>query len=205
MNPESDPIPGAPMRADALRNRSKILAAARDAYSDGDAGASLDAIAQAAGVGIGTLYRHFPTREALVDALYATELDAVIAAAPSLLEDYPADRALHIWAGRYFQFVELKHGMFETLRSGWAAGTIATPDTRSRVTETIAAFLSAGSSAGVLRNDVDAKDVTASLIGIQLGHAVAGDSPAQRERLLDLLLDGLATGAAHSQPQNPTV
>lgn len=190
------------MRADALRNRSKILAAAHDAYSDGGAGASLDAIAQAAGVGIGTFYRHFPTREALVDALYASELDAVIEAAPSLLENHPADTALRIWAGHYFHFVDLKQGMLETLRSGWAAGTIATPDTRSRVTETISAFLSAGSSAGVLRSDVDAKDVTASLIGIQLGTAVAGDSPAQRERLLDLLLDGLTVGA-RSQQQIP--
>ncbi|MFT4082707.1 MAG: TetR family transcriptional regulator [Nocardioides sp.] len=189
-----------PLRADAQRNRARLTEAARSAFTSiGDA-APLEDIARAAGVGIGTLYRHFPTREALVDAVYAAELDAVTACVPELLHDLPADVALRAWMDRYAAFVAAKRGMLDTLRSGWAAGTIATPDTRARISQAIGEFLAAGAQQGLLRADVAAEDVTAGLVGIFLATATIG-SPEQADRLLDLLLAGLRTHATAAAPR----
>ena len=141
-------------------------------------------------MGIGTLYRHFPTREALVDAAHASELDDVTASAAGLLAQHPADVAMRIWLDRYAQFVTAKRGMLDTLRSGWAAGTIATPDTRARITQVISNFLAAGASQGLLRDDVPVDDVTAALVGVFLSTTALGQ-PDQVGRLLDLLMAGL--------------
>lgn len=179
-----------PLRADAQRNRERLIAAARTAFADGSETASLEDVARAAEVGIGTLYRHFPTREALVDAVYAAQLDEVTACVPDLLRTYSADRALRVWMDRYAAFVEVKRGLLDTLRSGWAAGTIATPDTRARITAVINDFLTAGAEQDVLRADVLAEDVTAALVGVFLSVATIG-SAGQAGRLLDLLIAGL--------------
>ncbi len=166
------------------------MAAARAAFGDGNSTVSMEEIARAAGVGVGTLYRHFPTREALVDAAYASELGDVTAFAAEVLAAQPADVALRLWMDRYAAFIDAKRGMLDTLRSGWAAGTIATPDTRARITAVLAGFLTAGTRQGVLRGDVAAEDVTAALVGTFLSTATIG-APGQSGRLLDLLVDGL--------------
>ncbi|WP_328288318.1 TetR/AcrR family transcriptional regulator [Streptomyces blattellae] len=138
---------------------------------------------------MGTLYRHFPTRESLIDAVYSAELDSVTASVPALLERYPADVALRAWMGRYATFVATKRGMMETLRAGFAARRIP-PPSRERVTATIADILEQGVAEGTLRADVDAEDVTTMLIGVFF--AMAADSPRQQiDRLLDLLSDAL--------------
>lgn len=191
-----------PQRADARRNRERLIAVARDAFASGDGGVSLEAVASAAGVGVGTLYRHFPTREALVDAVYASELDEVTGCAPELLRLHPADAALRAWMNRYAAFVTTKRGMLDTLRSGWAAGTIATPDTRARITEVVAGFLAAGEAQGVLRGDVLPEDVTAALAGILLSTATIGN-PGQVGRLLDLLMAGLRPGGEEGGKNKP--
>ncbi|SDZ15355.1 TetR/AcrR family transcriptional regulator [Herbiconiux ginsengi] len=181
--------PRAP-RVDAARNRVALLDAARDAFSDDDADASLEAIARAAGVGIGTLYRNFPTREDLVAAVYATELDAVIAAADPLLRTKSPDQALRAWTDRYAAFVATKRGMAESLRAGALVGAAAANHTRERVNSVIGAFLAAGTETGVFRTDVQADDVTTALVGFFLATRDSPD-PAQTSRLLDLLIDGL--------------
>jgi AcrR family transcriptional regulator len=181
--------PRAP-RVDAARNRVALLDAARDAFSDDGADASLEAIARAAGVGIGTLYRNFPTREDLVAAVYATELDAVIAAADPLLHAQSPDRALRAWTDRYAAFVATKRGMAESLRAGALVGAAAANHTRERVNEVIDAFLAAGAETGVFRAEARADDVTTALVGFFLATRDAPD-PAQTSRLLDLLIDGL--------------
>jgi AcrR family transcriptional regulator len=150
----------------------------------------LEDIARAAGVGIGTLYRHFPTREALVEAVYATELDEITRSAAVLLEQLPPDAALRAWMNRYAQFAELKRGLVDTLRAGWAAGRLATPTTRERVTGAIATILTAGAEAGVFREDTDPDDITTLLLGVFLSTA-PNSSKDQVERLLDLILDAL--------------
>ena len=177
-------------RADARRNRERLLAVAREAFASGDAAVPLETLARRAGVGIGTLYRHFPTREALVDAAYASELDDVTASAAELLAQHPADVAMRIWLDRYAQFVATKQGMFNVLRPGWAAGTIATPDTRARITHVVNDFLVAGASQALLRDDVLVDDVTAALVGVFLSTTALGQ-PDQVGRLLDLLMAGL--------------
>ena len=139
---------------------------------------------------IGTLYRHFPTREALVDAVYASELGDVTARASKLLGRHPADVAMRAWMDRYAQFMTTKRGMLDTLRPGWAAGTIATPDTRARITQVVSDFLGAGAKQGVLRDDVPVDDVTAALVGVFLSTTALGH-PDQVGRLLDLLMAGL--------------
>ncbi|MET9496043.1 helix-turn-helix domain-containing protein [Streptomyces sp. NPDC006552] len=179
-----------PARADARRNREKLLAAARTVFSSTHESASLEAVAREAGVGIGTLYRHFPTREALVEALYAAELDAVVDSAPALLAALPPEAALRAWLERYAAFLAAKRGMSETLRAGWASGSIATPVTRERITATLATFLDAGQQTGTLRADLEPEEVTMMLLGTFLS-TQAVNRPEKTARLLGLVVDAL--------------
>ena len=179
-----------PLRADARRNRDRLVAVATAAFAAADATVPLEDIAREAGVGIGTLYRHFPTREALVEAVYATELDEITRSAAALLEQLPPDAALRAWMNRYAQFAELKRGLVDTLRAGWASGRIATPTTRERISGAIATFLAAGAESGVFRKDTDPDDITTLLLGVFLSTA-PNSSKDQVERLLDLVLAAL--------------
>ncbi|MFB6750012.1 TetR/AcrR family transcriptional regulator [Streptomyces sp. NPDC056353] len=179
-----------PLRAHARRNREKLVAAARAAFTAADDTVPLDGIARAAGVGIGTLYRHFPTREALVEAVYAAELDDVTTSASALLDELPPERALRAWMERYAAFVATKRSMLNTLHSAWASGRLATPATRERITAAIGTVLAAGARAGTLRADVSPDDVTAMLLGVFLSTA-ADDEPERTHRLLDLVVDAL--------------
>ncbi|MEW2547679.1 TetR/AcrR family transcriptional regulator [Streptomyces sp. NPDC047002] len=185
---------GRPVRADARRNRERLLAVARDAFAATEGTATLDAIAREAGVGIGTLYRHFPTREALVEALYAAELDAVVTSAPELLSRLPPEVALRTWMDRYAAFFAAKRSFSDTLRAGWAAGTIATPATRERITAALAEILGAGARTGSLRADVRPEEVTMMLLGVFLS-TTAGNSTELTGRLLDLVVDAVRPAA----------
>lgn len=178
-----------PVRADAQRNRLALMTAARETFATQDA-VALEDVARAAGVGIGTLYRHFPTREALVEAVYAAELDAMTASAPVLLAELAPPAALRALMDRYASFAAAKRGMVDTLRAGWASGRIATPANRERLTATIAAILGAGARDGSLRADVAADDVTTLLLGVFLATGQS-DTTQRTGVLLDLLLDAL--------------
>ena len=183
-------------RVDAARNRDRILEVATRALTTGDGSApvSLEAIARDAGVGIGTLYRHFPTRDALVQAVHATELAAVLAKADELRASHEPDRALRIWMDDYATFVAGKRGMAESLRALMQSGAVSPMDTRARVTSAIEQLLNAGIRAGTLRDDVRAEDVAASLVGIFLSldrSAPTAERDAQAARMLDLLFDGI--------------
>ncbi|MGW1837422.1 TetR/AcrR family transcriptional regulator [Streptomyces sp. NPDC002067] len=194
--------PARPARSDARRNRERLLDAARDAFATTPDHVRLDAIARAAGVGIGTLYRHFPTREALVEALYAAELDEVVADAPKLLDELEPAAALRAWMTRYAAFFRIKRGMSQTLRAGWASGTIATPATRERITETLALMLRSGAETGSLRADVDPEDVTVMLLGVFLS-TTATETTQHVDRLLDLLVDALRPTAPPGRRTRP--
>jgi AcrR family transcriptional regulator len=181
---------GRPLRAHARRNRENLVAAGRAAFTAADDTVPLEGIARDAGVGIGTLYRHFPTREALVEAVYAAELDAVTDSARDLLNELPPERALRAWMARYAEFVATKRAMLNTLHTGWASGRLATPATRERITAAIGALLAEGARTGSLRTDVEADDATAMLLGVFLSTA-ADDEPERTGRLLDLVVDAL--------------
>lgn len=180
-------------RADAARNRAAIIEAARTAFTAAGEDASLEAIARSAGAGIGTLYRNFPTREELVAAVYASELEAVLATVPALLQQHAPDVALRAFLHTYAGFIATKRGMAESVRAGAIQSAAESADTRRRVNEALALILDAGAEQGLLRAGTDPDDVTAAMIGVFLTTAHSAD-PGQADRLLDLLVRGLRVG-----------
>ncbi|GAA1163762.1 TetR/AcrR family transcriptional regulator [Kribbella jejuensis] len=190
------------MRADAARKREQVVAAAGDELADLAVAArkgetarlSLDKVAARARVGVATLYRHFPTREALLEAVYHQELTRLCEAAPGLAAGAPPDEALLTWMYRYLDFVDSKRAMGSDLRTMVASGAITQTDTRARLTAAVEPFLAKGIGAGVFRSDVPAGDVVAAMAGAVFA-ADPADSTQQREqteRLLALLIDGLS-------------
>lgn len=180
-----------PLRADARRNRDALLRAAAAGFAAGQ-DPTLEKIARDAGVGIGTLYRHFPTRETLVEAVYRTELAAVCESAEELLERYEPAEALRRWMDRYAEFVTTKRGMAETFRAMVADGTVAAADTRAAIDGAVGTLLVAGARAGTLRGDVAADDVVTVLVGIFVA-TQGSDDRARLGRLLDLVMSAART------------
>ena len=178
------------LRADASRNRDTLLAAATRAFATADEEPSMRAIAREAGVGIATLYRHFPTREALVDAVYHDQVERLTVGARELLEAFPPAEAMRRWMDLFGDWLMTKHGMIDTLLAMIESGEIALAQTRAELLAVIDSILAAGRAAGELRADITAEDISASLLGI---FTVAGkpEHRAQADRLLDLLMDGL--------------
>jgi len=177
-----------PLRADAQRNRDRLLEVAVRMLSQVP-DVTLDAIAREAGVGIGTLYRHFPTREALIDAAYRNELARLCASAYGLLRDMPADQALRAWMDRFIEYIITKRGMGDALRALIASGGDPFSESRARLTAAVTTLLQAGATAGTLRQDVSPDDVLVGLSGMSL--AADPERRDQTGRLLDLLMDGL--------------
>ena len=175
------------MRADAQRNRERLLDAAVRAFSQDGADVTLDAIAKDAGVGIGTLYRHFPTREALIEAAYRNELARLCDSVGELLATQPPDQALREWMDLFVDYMATKRGMADALKVVVAAGVNPYSESRDRLTGAITALLEAGVAGGAIRRDAQAGDVLIGLSGVTMAASereVAG-------RLLDLLVDGL--------------
>ncbi|SFS51183.1 TetR/AcrR family transcriptional regulator [Saccharopolyspora flava] len=175
------------MRSDARQNRERLITVAREAFTSGEQKVSMDYVARAAGVGIGTLYRHFPTREALAEAVYRTEFTALRDNAAELLAALPPDAALRAWMDRFGEYVAAKRGMAEALRALITATTLS--EKRAELAEAAGAVLDAGAAEGVLRDDVEPEDVVVGIIGIY--SSTGPDRPEQTSRLLDLLMDGL--------------
>ena len=179
-------------RADALRNRERVLAAAKAVFSAGGAEASLEAVARRAGVGIGTLYRHFPTRESLVDAVYRTETQRLCDAARDLVSELPPVDALRAWALGFLDYMATKEGMADVLHTVLTADEGLRLDTRARIYDALTLLVEAGQRSGELRADLDIPDVVLALGGFAL---ILDRQPAAQDtgrRLFDLLLNGLA-------------
>lgn len=177
-------------RADATRNREQLLAVATRLFASAEAEPSMRAIANEAGVGIATLYRHFPTREALVDAVYRDQVSRLTAGARELLAQLDPPAALRRWMDLFGEWIATKNGMLDTLLAMIESGEIAHADTRAELLGAIDDILEAGRTSAELRADVPAEDIAAALIGI---FTVAGppEHKAMAARLLDLLMDGL--------------
>ncbi|HZE41379.1 MAG TPA: helix-turn-helix domain-containing protein [Stackebrandtia sp.] len=178
-----------PRRADAARNRARLLEAARTAFASGES-VALERIARAAGVGIGTLYRHFPTREDLVEAIYREELDRLCRSASELLDAAPPEVALRRWMDRFDDYVATKHEMGDAVRALFASGAVKLSHSRRRLTEAVQTILDAGVPAGTLRADVRADDIVASVVGAFAATSLEGGRQ-QRARMLDLLMDAV--------------
>ena len=174
-------------RADAKLNRERILAAARDAFA-ASPDASLNAIAKAAGVGAGTLYRHFPSREALVLGVYRKEIEALVALAPTLVAERPPEAAFRAWCDRLAQYGRVKHGLADTLHAAITGRD--REETYGPMVEAVDRLLKAGAAAGVFRAGLDAEDVLLAL-GFLWRIKPGAGAKAQAERLIDLLIAGL--------------
>ena len=179
------------LRADAQRNEDRLLQAAAAAFSADGANASVKDIARAAGVGIGTLYRRFPSKELLIEAIYRREVQELCDAALELSASHPPQDALRAWMERFLDFMATKHGMADALR------VVLTDEnkrleTRARLAQAIDHLLTAGASQSLTRPDVDARDVLMALGGISLITASERRSDLSA-RLIDLLLHGILT------------
>jgi AcrR family transcriptional regulator len=182
------------LRADAQLNQDRVLEAAARVFGEPGADTSMKAIARAAGVGIGTLYRRFPTREQLIDATYRNETIKLAESADALLAEQAPTTALRSWMDGFVDYILTKHGMSEALPAVLAATEGLRTQSRDLLRDAIARLIAAGSEARSLRADVDPNDVLMALGGITL---IAGNEH-QRElasRLCNLLLDALAARA----------
>jgi AcrR family transcriptional regulator len=181
------------LRADAARNRERLLAVALDAFTEHGRDASLESIAKNAGVGIGTLYRHFPTREALVVATYRHEVEQLAASVDGFLARFAPDEALLKWMERYVDYVATKRGMAAALKPLTDSDSQFFAPTRAAILDALRTLLSAGIEAGSIRPDVPADDVMRAMNGVCLA---ASDDAWQEhsKRLLALLVDGLRFG-----------
>ena len=189
------PDPARPLRADARENREKLLRAAARQFSAAGADVALETIARTAGVGVGTLYRHFPTREALIEAVYRSEVDRLCAAAGELLSALPPDAALEEWMERFVAYAATSRGLTGALRSVAASRSSLFAATRERLLTAIGALLGAGAATGRLRADVAAEDVLTAMNAVWSISAEGQQWAVQARRVLALLLDGLRVGA----------
>ncbi|MET8291184.1 TetR/AcrR family transcriptional regulator [Streptomyces sp. NPDC048448] len=183
---------GRPLRADAQRNRDKILAAAARVFAEEGLDAHFERIAKEAGVGSGTLYRNFPTRELLIEAAYRGELARLCDAAPGLLAAMEPRDALRDWMGRFIDYATAKIGMAEALRAVVESGVNPYAHSREMMLEALTSLMEAAVTARTIRTDISATDMYAALSGIALTSGKP-DQREQAERLLDLTLDGLST------------
>ncbi len=177
------------LRVDAERNRSRLLDAAQAAFASGQA-VTLEQIARDAGVGIGTLYRHFPTREALVEALYRKELAELCASAGKLARTRPPEAALRAWMDRFAGYVTAKREMADALRAVFASGAVTVSQAREQLTAALQTILDVGIEAGTLRDDVRAEDIVATIVGMFTATSLDGGRE-QLERMFDLLMNAV--------------
>jgi AcrR family transcriptional regulator len=179
-----------PMRADARRNVARLIAAAREAFSERGADASMDDIARRAGVGAGTLYRHFPTKAALIEAVYRDGVVTLCARSDDLLRTLPPEEGLFEWLRALVTFITQKRGLAGSLLASIDT-TALFAEVHASINETGTTFLNRAKAAGAVRSDVDLKDL------VRLTGAIAQtgeQSPEGEElstRLLRLAFDGL--------------
>ncbi|WP_394437356.1 TetR/AcrR family transcriptional regulator [Streptomyces sp. SGAir0957] len=183
------------MRADARRNRELLLSAARQAFLDGDTGAHVEEIARGAGVAVGTLYRHFETREALIEEVWRCEVDDLCASADDLLARHAPDEALRRFLLLLVDHAAVGKGMSVALQSIMATDSPVFDDARTRMADALTRLLDAGSAAGTLRGDVTGSTLLRALGGVCALRATEGWIDEARQ-IAALLLDGLRHGAA---------
>jgi AcrR family transcriptional regulator len=182
-------------RADAVRNRERVLESAKAVFSAGGPDASLEAVARRAGVGIGTLYRHFPTREALFEAVYRREVQQLSELAEALKSEADPVDALRRWLRSNVEFVATKKGMSAALALAVHGSSELTVFSFDRLTKAVGALLDRAVAAGLIRSDISPEDLLRALVGMCYMH----DQPGWQNsvlRLLDVFVDGLCLQAS---------
>jgi AcrR family transcriptional regulator len=177
-------------RADSLRNRTRLLEAAATVFAAGGPQASLEAVARQAGLGIGTLYRHFPTREALFEAVYRHEVDHLHDLALRLAEGDDPVAALRRWLHANVRLVATKRGMIEALQLGAHGSSELKAYSFERMTGALALLLGRAVAANEIRDDIAPEEFYRILIGIFYSQGSPDWQPAAL-RLVDVFVDGL--------------
>jgi len=187
---EDEPAAVRKPRADAERNRVRLLETAKAAFAEKGSGASLDEIARTAGVGAGTLYRHFPTRDALVAAVYRNETEQLVAAADRLAKTHPPLTALREWLLLFVDYIATKHGMFEVLNSIDGGTSDLYSASTAQVKQAIAKLVDRAVASGDIRLDLDPLDLLRALAGVaNIGLGPDGERAAKR--MVDILIAGV--------------
>jgi AcrR family transcriptional regulator len=177
-------------RRDAQRNREQLLASAKTVFSAGGPEASLEAVARHAGVGIGTLYRHFPTRETLYEAVYRNEVDHLVELSEQLTAQAPPLEALQTWLRRNVEFIATKKGMAAALAVASHGNTELNAYSFARLTQAVGSLLARAADAGEIRGDISAGDLLRAVVGMCLVYDQPGWQ-ASVLRLVDVFVDGM--------------
>ncbi|HYW10700.1 MAG TPA: helix-turn-helix domain-containing protein [Longimicrobium sp.] len=197
--PGESGVPDAPggaarhLRADAKRNIDTLLEAAKEVFATSGVDAPVREVAARAGVGVGTVYRHFPQRADLVAAVFRREVDACAAAAPALAAEHPPCEALSAWLRRYTRFIATKRGLAAALHAGDPAFEPLPAYFQQHLGPALESLLDAAAAAGAVRSDVDPNDLLRAVGNLCLAGSEAG--ACHSERMVDLLIDGLRYGA----------
>jgi AcrR family transcriptional regulator len=185
-----------PVRADAQRNTDALLEAALAVFATSGVDAPVREIAVKAGVGVGTLYRHFPQRSDLVAAVFRREVDACADAAPILAAEHQPGEALARWMQRYAAFIATKRGLATALHSGDPAFDALPAYFQKRLLPAFRTLLEAAAAAGEVRADIEPDDLLGAFASLCM--QAHGKSPAHARRMVALLVDGLRYGASPS-------
>lgn len=189
MEPERQKASRKP-RADSIKNRERLLEAATAIFSAGGPQASLEAVARQAGVGIGTLYRHFPTREALFEAVYRHEVELLAELAERLVKEKEPVEALRTWLHATIRLVATKKGMIEALQLAAHGSSELKAYTYQRMVAAVAQLMTHGAEAGTLRADIPPDELLNTLFGILYAQGPTNWQPAVM-RMVDVFVDGL--------------
>jgi AcrR family transcriptional regulator len=177
-------------RADSLRNRERLLAAAKTAFGEIGVDAALEEIARRAGLGIGTLYRHFPTRDALLAAVYQREVEQLSTSAGALLASRPAGEAMKAWMHLLVDYMATKRVIAPALRASSGEGAEVYASSGAAIGLTMMRLLDAAVASGDVRADVQPEDLYRMMMGITHGFEQPNWEPSAR-RLIDVLMAGL--------------
>jgi AcrR family transcriptional regulator len=189
---EGEPAAVRKPRADAQRNRIRLLETAKVAFAEKGSAASLDEIARTAGVGAGTLYRHFPTRDALIEAVYRNETEQLVAAATRFTETQPAVTALREWLLLFVDYIAIKHGMYEALNSIVGGTSDLHSASTAQVKQAIAKLVGRAVASGDIRLDLDPLDLLRALAGV--ANVSSGpDGERAAKHLVEILIAGIRT------------
>jgi AcrR family transcriptional regulator len=182
-------------RADGLRNRERLIDVAKRAFAEIGPNVSLEEIARRAEVGIGTLYRHFPTRDDIIAAVYRREVTQLADAAKRLLETRPAGEALHEWLRLFVDYIATKKVIAPALAS-MAGGTSALYESSIELMKgAIADLVEKAIAAGDIRPDVEPFDLVQALGSFAMGVSTSPGWETRTLRLIDILMDGLRSGS----------
>jgi AcrR family transcriptional regulator len=176
-------------RTDALRNRERILEVAKDAFTRYGANASLDEIAKESGVGAGTLYRHFPTREALIEAVYRTEVEKLAAAERNFAETMAPIDALRAWMLLFVDYIAAKHIIAPALNTYVGGASKLYENSRAQIQGAIEALVKRAIKSGDIRKDLEPFDLLRALIGVS-NVSSTPDWQQSAKRLVDILITG---------------